>query len=60
MAKAAAKGGCAYLARPGERGGTSHVVLVSRTGAMAGAGLPNALMSDIVDSAGGGDDPVGR
>ena len=59
VARAAANGGCSYLARPGEPSGTSYVVLVSRTGAMAGAELPNSLMSDIVDSAGGGGAPVG-
>lgn len=59
VARAAVEGGCSYLTEPGDSAGPSHVVLLSRTGAMAGALLPNELMDDIVGSAGGGSDPIG-
>lgn len=59
VAAALTENKCTFLTKSGDDGGIHTVVLMSRTGVMAGATLPNAVLSDLVDTAGGDGTPVG-
>lgn len=50
---------CTFLTRAGDPDAMRTVVLVSRTGAMADLGLPSALLTELVKTAGGAGKPVG-
>lgn len=59
VASALTAAGCDQLLTQAPAGATNTVLLVSRTGVMAGAGIPDVVSRALVASAGGGNNPVG-
>lgn len=50
---------CPYLTEPASPGARHTVVVMSRTGLMASAGLPTGVLRELSETAGGAGDPVG-
>jgi len=59
VASTLSRSGCGQLLTKAPAGSPLTVLLVSRTGAMAGAGIPDAVSRALVAAAGGAGKPVG-
>ena len=59
VADALADKECSFLTKSGDEDAVHTVVLMSRTGVMAGASLPAALVTELSSTTGGTGEPVG-